>query len=442
MGAALPLWQSDVAATARTERADPPPPLFLIRGGRLELADEPASETAQLDTTRSEVSSRPARPIAGLKARKASLSGKWLSAIALSCILHAGIAGLFLHLRDEAVKIAGGEQAGIQLAGNAAEDRSAAGNPADPSTVTNVTMVTMLGAKPVEAEPVETAAPVTTQAPAKVSAVAVTERLQPVRETPTAAVEAPERLPDAPAKPLEPVPPTEASPATAAVQELAVTRNAEAGPSTAAPPAENIEPVDEQNLGQPLQPVEEEVSDVAEAVAALQDIPVPAPRPTFANPAKAAPAKATEKAWNEARPRQAASRQAGSGGSNQSDSRRGSADGTAEGKTASKSTGALASAAGNAAVSNYPGKVVSKLRRALRYPAAAKRQRLRGEAHVQFTVSAAGGVSSVRVVKSSGSPVLDEAAVQTVQRAAPFPAIPPEAARSSWPFTVPLAFAQ
>jgi protein TonB len=43
-------------------------------------------------------------------------------------------------------------------------------------------------------------------------------------------------------------------------------------------------------------------------------------------------------------------------------------------------------------------------------------------------------------VASSGSPVLDKAAVETVRRAAPFPVIPEGAGRSSWPFTVPLAF--
>jgi periplasmic protein TonB len=91
-------------------------------------------------------------------------------------------------------------------------------------------------------------------------------------------------------------------------------------------------------------------------------------------------------------------------------------------------------------VSNYPGQVVTRLRRALRYPAAARRDRLTGEVHVSFTVAAGGGVSGISVVRSSGSPVLDQAAIETVQRAAPFPQIPQAAGRSSWPFSVPLAF--
>ncbi|TPW29894.1 TonB family protein [Pararhizobium mangrovi] len=97
-------------------------------------------------------------------------------------------------------------------------------------------------------------------------------------------------------------------------------------------------------------------------------------------------------------------------------------------------------AAGNAAVSNYPGKIVSGLRRALRYPSSARSRRLRGEAHVRFTVLASGSVTNVRVVRSSGSSILDRAAAATVRRAAPFPDIPQAAGRSSWTFTVPLAF--
>lgn len=122
---------------------------------------------------------------------------------------------------------------------------------------------------------------------------------------------------------------------------------------------------------------------------------------------------------------------------------RGQADG-AENATASVATGArqgsVAREAGNAAVDNYKGKVQRKLTRATRYPAEAKRQGLRGVAHVRFTVTSNGGLAGVSLAKSSGSPILDQAALDTVRRAAPFPAIPAEARRDSWPFTVPVTF--
>ncbi len=98
-----------------------------------------------------------------------------------------------------------------------------------------------------------------------------------------------------------------------------------------------------------------------------------------------------------------------------------------------------AAAAGNsAAIDKYPGQILAQLRRALRYPAAAGR--VTGEVLVDFTVSANGTASAIRISRSSGHAALDQAALDTVRRAAPFPAIPAGANRASWPFTVPLAF--
>ncbi|MCX2721418.1 energy transducer TonB [Roseibium salinum] len=96
--------------------------------------------------------------------------------------------------------------------------------------------------------------------------------------------------------------------------------------------------------------------------------------------------------------------------------------------------------AGNAAVSNYPGKVASKLRRSVRYPASAKRRNITGVVEVAFVVNSSGSVGSIRVVQSSGHAELDKAALDTVRRAAPFPQIPAGAGRTSWPFSVPLSF--
>ena len=105
-----------------------------------------------------------------------------------------------------------------------------------------------------------------------------------------------------------------------------------------------------------------------------------------------------------------------------------------------KELSAAAREAGNAAVDNYKGKVRRKLSRARRYPAEARRQGLRGVAHVRFTVSSDGGLVSVSLTKSAGSPILDEAALDAVRRAAPFPPIPESAGRNSWVFDIPLDF--
>lgn len=94
---------------------------------------------------------------------------------------------------------------------------------------------------------------------------------------------------------------------------------------------------------------------------------------------------------------------------------------------------------GNAAASNYPGKVAAKLRRALKYPKSAVSSS-RGETQVAFTVLSDGSATGIRVVSSSGSAVLDQAAMDAVKRASPFPPIPAEAGRKQWPFAVPVLF--
>lgn len=101
---------------------------------------------------------------------------------------------------------------------------------------------------------------------------------------------------------------------------------------------------------------------------------------------------------------------------------------------------AKASGSGSAEVAKYPGLVQRKLRRALRFPKGAGSAR--GDVAVTFTVAASGSVSGIKVVASSGHAVLDQEAIATVKRAAPFPAIPADAGRASWTFTMPLTFAR
>jgi protein TonB len=416
-------------------------------------------EESYVLTSNAALDKTPAEPLdTGSAVGKLPMGSRWKAAIAGSCVLHAAIAVCFLVGIDESAKIAAADQAGIVQLGNANEDTAAAGE-IDPA-VAEVSIITMLDAKPVEtvtAEPVTdtgSAQPVETAQPVEPA----TETLTPVEATP---VESETPAPVAEPEPVEPAPQeqTTATMAATAPEILATdTVQPVEDENTVAPPAQAVDPavepaaeaapaapaetVTETPAEAVAQPVPEETFETLAAVA-----PIPEPRPEAPRPEKPAE-KAEKKRAPEkkepAKPRErktAEERAAGSGGNAKADTRRGEADGQADGKTAARSKGGnRQSAAGNAAVSNYPGKIVSKLRRALRYPAEAKRKKLRGEVQVAFTVSAGGGIGGVRVVASSGSPVLDKAAVETVRRAAPFPAIPEGAGRSSWPFTVPLAF--
>jgi protein TonB len=410
------------------------------------------------------VTAAPAEPLGPPPARAPGGQRKWRLALAASCIFHAAAALFFLQANDEGVLIEGAESSGIAFLGDAAEDQISAGSEAVEAV--NVTMIAMLEAKPVEivAAKKVTVSDTTDSVEAVSADRSEIERLAPIEERVAERVQAAEAVPTEAAEPAEPVQ-AEAEPAQPVAElapEILATERIEPVTDVVAPVVEvpaQAEAVEasgaetvETAATAPVEAAERaEATPVEPAVAALPDpLPVANPvekaatakpvkqvekkdaaQPKPAKPEKAKPAKKPEE--------KTGAKGTGSGGSNEADARKGHADGRANGAAASKGG---KSSAGNAALSNYPGKVAAKLRRALRYPAEAKRQKLRGQVRVGFVVSAGGGVGSIRVVSSSGSPVLDRAALETVRRAAPFPPIPEGAARSQWPFTVPLAFSR
>ena len=97
--------------------------------------------------------------------------------------------------------------------------------------------------------------------------------------------------------------------------------------------------------------------------------------------------------------------------------------------------------AGRQETTNYSGRIVAHLQRHKRYPAEAARQRLGGTATLSFTVTADGRVQGAQLAGPTGHPSLDSEALAMVQRAAPFPPIPPAIGRTDMTFTVPVRFA-
>lgn len=65
-----------------------------------------------------------------------------------------------------------------------------------------------------------------------------------------------------------------------------------------------------------------------------------------------------------------------------------------------------------------------RIERAKRYPALARRLGMEGTVHVEFWIARDGSVEGVKVAKSSGYPLLDEASVQAIKRAVPLPIVP------------------
>ncbi len=98
-----------------------------------------------------------------------------------------------------------------------------------------------------------------------------------------------------------------------------------------------------------------------------------------------------------------------------------------------------ASRASNNAQPNWEGLILAHLERFRRYPARARAARKQGTVLVRFVMNRVGMVLSSRIVQKSGSFDLDQAALDTLQRAQPLPGIPKEKP-DTVELTVPVEF--
>ncbi|MGQ0457088.1 MAG: energy transducer TonB family protein [Hyphomicrobium sp.] len=88
------------------------------------------------------------------------------------------------------------------------------------------------------------------------------------------------------------------------------------------------------------------------------------------------------------------------------------------------------------AYSKYLGQINQHVQRSKINP----RSRVAGTVVMKFTVGLRGELISKQVAASSGHPSLDNAAIAALERAAPFPPIPPEVSTSPLAFTQPFRF--
>jgi protein TonB len=88
---------------------------------------------------------------------------------------------------------------------------------------------------------------------------------------------------------------------------------------------------------------------------------------------------------------------------------------------------------------SWEGQVLGWLERFRRYPGHARERRQQGVAQVRFRMDRTGRVLVVALERSSGYPLLDQAALDTIRRAQPLPAIPPDRA-DELELSVPVEF--
>lgn len=206
---------------------------------------------------------------------------------------------------------------------------------------------------------------------------------------------------------------------TAVVQPMATEVATEIPPEV--PPAGSTPPAE----FAPVQPTE-----AAEIAPEPDTTPKPDPKPVAEKPVQK-PTPAEKK-----QPPKKAKVISGSQGENNQDSKRGSAEGNeaAASDQNSRSVGS-SGGAGSAAVANYPGKVQSRIRRSVKVPSEYKRMSASMSVRIRLSIGSTGGISGLSVARSSGIPELDQAVVEGVRRAAPFPPLPAEWGKPVWSFT-------
>jgi protein TonB len=92
------------------------------------------------------------------------------------------------------------------------------------------------------------------------------------------------------------------------------------------------------------------------------------------------------------------------------------------------------------ALPSWKSQLVSRLERYKRYPSEAQSRGDHGVAQIAFSVDRNGGVHHARIVRSSGSSLLDAATLSLVERAAPMPPPPPEIGGAQIAIVVPIRY--
>ncbi len=92
------------------------------------------------------------------------------------------------------------------------------------------------------------------------------------------------------------------------------------------------------------------------------------------------------------------------------------------------------------AMLRYQDMVKQRIEEVRRYPEWAKEQRIEGVSHLKFVILANGNGREIKLVHSSGSKILDQEAMATIERASPFPPLPKEIASPSIQMEVSFIF--
>ena len=88
----------------------------------------------------------------------------------------------------------------------------------------------------------------------------------------------------------------------------------------------------------------------------------------------------------------------------------------------------------------FTGQVRQRIADAKYYPRIARRRGMEGQPVIAFTLTKRGGILETNLIQTSGFRLLDEAALEAVQQAAPYPEIPAELKTETYQFKLPISF--
>jgi len=241
----------------------------------------------------------------------------------------------------------------------------------------------------------------------------------------------------------------------AATSEPPLEKQAEAAeaPEPSPPTGEPNRPAEDPHPAEPIRtgperpqadaPSEEPERETMDAIASVtlpqENVPLPTPRPE--PPEARRPAASQRSVKRQAGP-EASRRQAeepeGPRPSRQAAAAARSAEKKADRTRQSANARRNGGAAGDTRA--YARRLVGHVERHKRYPREAARQGIAGTARLAVTIDRQGRLAGARLAKSSGHALLDEEALATARRAAPYPRPPEGLGGGSITFTVDLRF--
>lgn len=153
------------------------------------------------------------------------------------------------------------------------------------------------------------------------------------------------------------------------------------------------------------------------AVAAPLENSPPTPQPAAPKAKTSAPLAAPSPAVTKNAPHESPSTTGDHNSTQDSADGNGSGAGTADGTGPGAGNGSGHGGAGNPILAE----IRRRIEQAKRYPNPARQQHLEGKVGLHFLIQSNGQVGTVRITRSSGAPILDDAAIQAVRHSAPLP---------------------